>query len=60
MLVLSRKLGEQVVVNDNIVITVIEIERGKIKIGFDAPSTVPILRKELYDRFREPTADEPR
>ena len=47
MLVLSRKLGEKIYINDNICITVVDIDRGKIRLGIEAPRNVPIFRKEL-------------
>jgi carbon storage regulator len=49
MLVLSRKLGEKIFINDNICITVVDIDRGKIRLGIEAPREVPIFRKELLD-----------
>jgi len=47
MLVLSRKLGEKIYINDNICITVVDIDRGKIRLGIEAPRNVPIFRQEL-------------
>jgi carbon storage regulator len=47
MLVLSRKLGEKIYIGDNICITVVDIDRGKIRLGIDAPRDVPIYRQEL-------------
>lgn len=47
MLVLSRKIGEKVVIGDDIEITVIDIDRNKIKLGITAPTQVPIFREEL-------------
>lgn len=47
MLVLSRKLGEKIHIGDDIVITVVDIDRGKIRIGIDAPRATPIYRHEL-------------
>jgi carbon storage regulator len=47
MLVLSRKLGEKIFIGDNICITVVDIDRGKIRLGIDAPRDVPIYRQEL-------------
>lgn len=47
MLVLSRKLGEKIYINDNICITVVDIDHGKIRLGIEAPREVPIFRKEL-------------
>ena len=45
MLVLSRKLGEKIYINDNICITVVDIDRGKIRLGIEAPRDIPIFRK---------------
>lgn len=47
MLVLSRKLGEKIFIGDNICITVVDIDRGKIRLGIEAPRDVPIYRQEL-------------
>lgn len=47
MLVLSRKIGEVIVIGDNIQIRVIDIDRGKIRLGIDCPREVPIYREEL-------------
>jgi carbon storage regulator len=47
MLVLSRKLGERICIGDNIFITVVDINRGKIRLGIEAPRNVPVYRQEL-------------
>ena len=48
MLVLSRKKGESVIVDDNIEITIIDVsENGKVKLGINAPKNISILRKEV-------------
>lgn len=47
MLVLSRKLGEKIFIGDNVCITVVDIDRGKIRLGIEAPRNVPIYRQEL-------------
>ncbi len=47
MLVLSRKLGEKIHIGDNICITVVDIDRGKVRLGIEAPRTVPVYRQEL-------------
>ena len=54
MLVLSRKLGEKIYINDNICITVVYIDRGKIRLGIDAPRDIPIYRQELLDGADRP------
>jgi carbon storage regulator len=50
MLVLSRKLGERICIGENIFITVVDIDRGKIRLGIDAPRDIPISRQELLTR----------
>lgn len=52
MLVLSRKLGEKIHIGDDIVITVVDIDRGKIRLGIEAPRSTPIYRQELLPIFK--------
>jgi carbon storage regulator len=47
MLVLSRKLGEKILIGDDIVLTVVKIDRNQIRLGIDAPSDVAIYREEI-------------
>ena len=47
MLVLSRKLGEKIYIGDDICITIVDIDRGKIKVGLEAPRDIPIYRAEI-------------
>ena len=56
MLVLNRKIGEQVYIGDNIIVTVVNIDRGRITLGFEAPRDVPILRAELLPLAAAPVA----
>lgn len=46
-MILSRKLGEKVFVGDNVCITVVDIDRGKIRLGITCPKEIPIYREEL-------------
>ncbi len=48
MLVLSRKKDESIVISDNIVITVIEIRGDKVRLGIQAPKTIPVHRSEVH------------
>ena len=50
MLVLSRKLGEKIYIGDDTAITVVEIDRGKIRLGIEAPKEKKIWRSELLAR----------
>jgi carbon storage regulator len=47
MLVLSRKLGEKIVINGDIVVTVVKIDRNQIRLGIEAPKDVAIYRQEI-------------
>lgn len=49
MLVLTRKRNEKIRINDDIVITIVEIRGDKIRLGFEAPSEVKIHREEVYE-----------
>ncbi|MDY3559668.1 carbon storage regulator CsrA [Gemmata sp. JC673] len=49
MLVLSRKKNESIVINNDIVITVVEIRGDKVRLGIAAPKDVPVHRQEVYD-----------
>ncbi|MEJ2635658.1 MAG: carbon storage regulator CsrA [Calditrichia bacterium] len=53
MLVLTRKLGENIVIGDNISIKVINIDNNKVQLGIQAPASLTIYRLELIDRVRE-------
>ena len=52
MLVLTRKLGETVLINENISVTVLGIQGGQIKLGFTAPKDVTIHREEIAERIK--------
>ena len=49
MLVLARKLDESIIIGDNIVVKVISIEKGVVKLGIDAPTSISIVRNELLE-----------
>jgi carbon storage regulator len=49
MLVLSRKLGEKIVIGDGITLTVVKIDGDKVRLGIVAPEDVPIARAELLE-----------
>lgn len=51
MLALTRRIGERIVIGDNIVLTVVDIKGDSIRLGIDAPKTVKIYRGEIYDEI---------
>jgi|TARA_R110000751_G_scaffold86636_6_gene172358 carbon storage regulator len=49
MLVLSRKPGESITIDENIVITVVEIRGDKVRLGIEAPKEIKVHRQEIFD-----------
>ena len=58
MLVLSRKQGERIIVDDCVTITVVELRGGKVRLGFCAPEHVAIHRQEIYERISSTITNE--
>ena len=52
MLILSRKLGESIVIDGNILVTVMRVDGDVVKLGIAAPTTVPVHRKEVYEEIQ--------
>ncbi|TIC85966.1 carbon storage regulator CsrA [Nocardioides sp. GY 10113] len=57
MLVLSRRVGESVVIGDDVTLTVLEVRGDVVRIGIDAPRSVRINRAELVQEVAEANAD---
>jgi carbon storage regulator len=53
MLVLTRKLGEGIVIGDDVTITIVEMKGGNVRIGIDAPQSKKIYRQEVFDRIAQ-------
>lgn len=53
MLYLTRRVGDSVVINDDIEITVVEVRGRSIKLGFTFPPGVSVLRRELYEKVQK-------
>ncbi|MCE1252368.1 MAG: carbon storage regulator CsrA [Anaerolineae bacterium] len=53
MLVLSRKQNQSLIIGDNIVITILSIDRDQIRLGIEAPKDIRIMRHELFDAVKE-------
>jgi carbon storage regulator len=53
MLVLSRKVGERILVGDQVTITVVRITGGGVRIGIEAPPELAVIREELKDGTRD-------
>ncbi len=53
MLVLTRKLGEEIRIGEDIVVSIVEIKGGHVRIGIKAPPSVVIHRGEIYERVKQ-------
>lgn len=53
MLVLTRKLNQTIVIQDNIFVKIVEIADGSVKIGIDAPKEILIYREEVFDEIQK-------
>ncbi len=51
MLVLSRKVGERILIGENVSVTVVRISGNLVRIGIEAPPETPVIRKELQDEL---------
>ena len=59
MLILTRKVGETLMIGDEIEVTILSLKGNQVRIGVNAPKDVPVHREEIYDRIkRERQGDE--
>ena len=59
MLVLSRKKNESIVINNDVIVTVVEIRGDKVRLGIVAPKEVPVHRQEVFDAIHGKGTSEP-
>lgn len=52
MLVLSRQRDESIIIGDNIVVTIVDIRGDKVRLGIDAPSEIPVHRREVHEAIQ--------
>lgn len=53
MLIITRRAGEKVMIGDDIVVHVIEIVGNSVRVGIEAPRSVPVYREEIWNAVRE-------
>ena len=53
MLVLTRGIGQSIVIADDVTVTVLGINGNQVRVGFKAPKTIAVHRKEVYDRIKQ-------
>jgi len=59
MLVLSRKVGERILIGDEIAVTVVRVTGGGVRIGIEAPAEMPVIREELKAGLSEKSPPKP-
>jgi carbon storage regulator len=57
MLVLSRRVGEEIVIHGNVRLSIIAVKGDRVRVGIAAPPSVTVDRKEIHDRRAELTSD---
>jgi carbon storage regulator len=53
MLILSRKVNEKIMIGDNIAVSIIEIRGDQVRLGVEAPKTIKVFRREVFDAIEE-------
>ena len=60
MLVLTRRINESIVINDDVSVLVVEVRGDRVRLGIEAPKNVTVHRKEVHDVIKEPPSDKPK
>lgn len=56
MLILTRKKDEEIIIDGNIMIKIVDVRGDKVRVGIAAPESVPVHRKEVYEKIQKETS----
>jgi carbon storage regulator len=59
MLILTRRVGETVMIGDDVTITVLGVKGNQVRVGINAPKSVAVHREEIYERIKREQQPEP-
>ena len=58
MLILTRRVGESVVIGEDVTVTVLGVKGNQVRIGINAPKTVAVHREEIFERIKREQAED--
>ena len=60
MLILTRRVGETIIIDDNIEVTVLAVKGNQVRLGIEAPDDIAVHREEIYKRLIEDSVEHPK
>ena len=57
MLILTRRLGERILIGDDVTVTVLRVKGNQVRLGVNAPKSISVQREEIFHRIKHESAD---